>query len=303
MLCLPLAFWACGNDSGGSASDDDYSVVSDSESSSSSSKDVIASSSSINVIASSSAAKLSSSSVNSSDSGWSWDVPKEDRLNPEIEYGEMTDARDGKKYKTVEICNEDKSICQTWMAENLNYADSVKTVSLKGKSWCYDNKDANCDVAGRLYTWAATIDSAALANDAENPQTCGYRVECTLPATVQGICPDGWHLPSYEEWQTLFTAVGGSSNAGKALKSGFGWYSNGYGTDAYGFSALPAGYRNDNGYFDCAGDIAYFWSASQFQYEDYSYGAYDMDLGYYGDTAYLNYDGKYFGLSVRCLKD
>ena len=80
----------------------------------------------------SSSAEESSSSVTCSDSGWSRDVPKESFLNPEIEYGEMTDARDGKKYKTVEICNEDKSLCQTWMAENLNYADSVKTISLKG---------------------------------------------------------------------------------------------------------------------------------------------------------------------------
>lgn len=89
------------------------------------------------------------------------------------------------------------------MAENLNYADSVKTISLKGKSWCFDNKDANCDVTGRFYTWAAAIDSAALANDTENPQTCGYHVTCDrltstalAEAPIQGICPSGWHFPA-----------------------------------------------------------------------------------------------------------
>ena len=218
-----------------------------------------------------------------------------DFLNPEITYGTMTDTRDNKTYKTVKIGT------QVWMAENLNYADSTKTPSLKGKSWCYDNKVENCDVTGRLYTWAAAIDSVALANDADNPQTCGYGKTCTLPTVVQGLCPSGWHLPTYDEWRTLFKAVGGSSAAGKALKSGSGWYRNGNGTDAYGFSALPAGYRNYDGYFYNAGSYADFWSASQGEYSsDYAYGMY---LLYYDGSAYMGGYIKYDAFSVRCLQN
>ena len=231
---------------------------------------------------------------------WNWDVPKEVRLNPKISYGTMTDKRDNKTYKTVEICNKDKSECQIWMAENLNYADSTKTPSLKGKSWCYDNKAKNCEVTGRLYTWAAAIDSVALANDADNPQTCGCGENCTLPTVVQGVCPEGWHLPSYDEWQTLFTAVGGSSKVGTALKSQTGWYSqtgDAADRDASGFSALPAGFRDY--YFSYAGYNADFWSASEYD----SYDAYIMYLSYvYENVSMLN-DDKSRGISVRCLKD
>ena len=225
--------------------------------------------------------------------GWSWEVPKEARLNPEITYGTMTDSRDKKKYKTVTIGD------QTWMAENLNYADSVTTPSLLKRSWCYNNVAANCDVAGRLYTWAAAIDSVKLATDADNPQDCGYGKTCTLPATVQGICPTGWHLPSQSEWNVLFTVVGGSSAAGKALKSQSGWYSNGNGTDAFGFSALPAGGRNIAGFFDDDGYYAYFWSAS----ESYGSLAYYMDLYYSYEDANLSFNFVNNAFSVRCVEN
>ena len=242
--------------------------------------------------------KVNCSALLEDGTGGSWDVPKECRFNPYIDYGEMTDERDGKVYRTVKIGD------QTWMAENLNYVDSVTTPSLKGKSWCYGNVAKNCDVAGRLYTWAAAIDSVKRANDADNPQDCGYgktsEVASAGSATlIQGICPSGWHLPSYDEWNALFTAVGGWSKAGKVLKSQTGWYSNGNGTDAFGFSALPAGLRYYNGGFDYDGYHAYFWSAT----EDGSYGAYYMYLGDDNEGAYLGNLSKDLGFSVRCLKD
>ncbi|SHL56621.1 fibrobacter succinogenes major paralogous domain-containing protein [Fibrobacter sp. UWEL] len=242
---------------------------------------------------SSSSSVIPGSDPESSSSRGLFDMTKDEFLNPEITYGTMTDKRDNKTYKTVKIGD------QVWMAENLNYADSTKMPSLKGKSWCYDDKAENCDVTGRLYTWAAAIDSVALANDADNPQTCGYGETCTLPTVVQGVCPSGWHLPTYDEWQTLFKAVGGSSAAGKALKSGSGWSGNGNGTDTYGFSALPAGGRNDNGYFRDAGNHASFWSAS----EDASSYAYFMRLYYYYEYAYMDYHSKNLGYSVRCLQN
>jgi uncharacterized protein (TIGR02145 family) len=221
-------------------------------------------------------------------------VPKEARLNPDIDYGTMTDERDGKVYKTVKIGE------QVWMAENLNF-DPGQGGSGENKydwSWCYQDSVRYCNVTGRLYTWAAAIDSVKLATDADNPQDCGYEKTCTLPAKVQGVCPSGWHLPTHAEWNALFTAVGSQSTAGKVLKSQSGWYNNGNGTDAFGFSALPAGYRNYDGSFSYGGYNANFWSST----EVYSSYAYHMNLYYDYEGANLYYS-KDNGFSVRCLKD
>ena len=152
---------------------------------------------------------------------------------------------------------------QTWMADNLNYETE--------NSYCYDDDPSNCSKYGRLYTWVA--------------------------ATT--VCPSGWHLPSTTEWKTLFTAVGGSSTAGTVLKSTGGWYNDGNGTDAFGFSALPAGLRYYDGFYYGEGPYAYFWSSS----ENNSSSAYSMYLYYDYDNAYLDINPKYFGLSVRCVKD
>ncbi len=306
VVAMALGMVAC-DDSVSSANNEDAdkesssSVISEDASSSSvkpgySSSVELASSSSAKLVSSSSVKPGSSSSKKddpkSNSSRGLFDMTKDEFLNSEITYGTMTDKRDNKIYKTVKIGD------QVWMAENLNYADSTKMPSLKGKSWCFNNKAENCDVTGRLYTWAAAIDSVALANDADNPQTCGFGKTCTLPAIVQGVCPSGWHLPTYDEWQTLFKAVGGFSAAGKALKSGSGWYSNGNGTDTYGFSALPAGYRGYLGGFYGAGNYAYFWSASGSS----SYYAYYMILYYGRELARMGNYYKYGGYSVRCLQ-
>ena len=132
---------------------------------------------------------------------------------------------------------------------------------------------------------------------------CGYGESCNNSYEgSQGICPAGWHLPSYNEWETLFRNVGGENVAGRKLKSEEGWnyYSESTkGIDYYGFSALPAGRRDDNGDFSSAGDRALFWSSSE---HNISY-TYDMVLYHKYLGAYL-YDGsKYDAFSVRCVKD
>lgn len=223
---------------------------------------------------------------------WSWEVPKEARLNPEISYDTLVDPRDSKVYKTIKIAS------QTWMAENLNYADSVKTESLKGNNWCYHNDTMNCDVVGRYYTWAAAIDSVGLAEN--EALDCGYGKRCWLPDTVYGICPPGWHLPKEEEWYALFDALGGRTVAGRVLKSQSGWLYQGAGTDSTGFCALPAGRKFVDDYFDYDGLIAYFWSASEYT-EDY---ARFMGLTYdYYWEAFLYTHKKTYGFSVRCVKN
>ena len=216
----------------------------------------------------------SSSSVEDSASTFDWSVPKEAYFNPAINYDSIVDVRDGKVYKTVKIGN------QVWMAENLNYATK--------DSWCYDNEDAHCDVTGRLYTWFAAIDSASLTKaDTLN---------------VHGICPAGWHLPDYDEWDTLFAAVGGISVAGSALKASAGWVDDGNGLNSSGFTVIPAG-QGAYDVFGSIGEHTAFWSALRCG----EIAAYDVFFSYRSGK---NGDGVSFGSTpkdayqyVRCVKD
>ena len=154
---------------------------------------------------------------------------------------------------------------QTWMAENLNYETA--------NSSCYDDSASNCTKYGRLYEWEVATTA----------------------------CPEGWHLPTKAEFETLFTAVGGQSTAGKMLKSATGWtaYSGITNEDAFAFSALPAGNRGDDGDCYTEGYYAFFWSSTELS----SYNAYNMYLYHSINDAYLNYNYKDSGFSVRCLKD
>ena len=253
-------------------------------------------------------AKSSSSSVvKSSSSGtsteWSWDVPKEKRLNPNIEYDSIVDSRDKRGYKVVKIEVKEHDYSEVWMAENLNSADSVKTPSLKGRSWCYHDTTKYCEVGGRYYTWAAAIDSVALANDSENPLDCGYGRTCGLDRQIQGICPDGWHLPLIDEWGKLSVALGNAGVSGDSLKALTGWnYSgtaNNNGQDAYGFSALPTGRRITATSWEKVGSDVYYWSSTE--YSD-SYTRYSNINNIY-TKFYIYQNSKNYGQSIRCVKD
>lgn len=203
--------------------------------------------------------------------------------------GTLVDSRNSRSYRIVVIGT------QTWMAENLNY----KTEN----SWCgggFGMTEGDCLVYGRLYTWAAAV--------GRDEDECGYGHDCDLDeGNVRGVCPQGWHLPSYDEWKSLFDAVGGRETAATMLKSTSGWADNFYtlsgvqsgnGTDAYSFSALPAGNRGVDGGFYNKGGRTCFWTAREYK----SRRAYYMrlDPSSYADLSnYL----KTQGYSVRCLKD
>ena len=161
---------------------------------------------------------------------------------------------------------------QTWMADNLNYETE--------NSYCYDDDPSNCSKYGRLYTWGA----------------------------AKTACPSGWHLPTSAEFETLFTAVGGSSTSGTKLKSTSAWNNSGNGTDVFGFSALPAGGRDGYEDYYYEGYYADFWSSTEdgsddAYLEDGSDSAYFMRLYYSYDYADLNSSYKSNGFSVRCVKD
>jgi uncharacterized protein (TIGR02145 family) len=233
---------------------------------------------------------------------WSWDVPLNLRLNKDFAYDSIVDSRDKQVYKTVKIGS------QTWMAQNLNYADSSKTPSLKGRSWCYNYKSEYCKVGGRFYTWAAAIDSVALATAEENPQACGRDVDsCKIPeGNLRGICPEGWHLPSIAEWETL-KKVTESEGENASLRSITGWDfgANDNGTDDYGFTALPAGFREhvtaSSFQFKYSGRTAFFWSAAEAKDENKSTQAQIFLFDGKDASIYVSY--KEQGLSVRCVKD
>ena len=254
-------------------------------------------------VASSSSAKSSSSAVSSSSVESSSSIEKLvwQYLNPAISYGEIIDDRDGQVYKTVEIGS------QTWMAENLNYDYNYRTAH----SYCYAD---SCSKYGRLYTWSATVDSAAVFSTAGKGCGC-HASRSPSGGIVRGVCPVGWHVPSLSEFQTLISYVGGYRVAGANLKSTSGWKSNsqyvGNGSDSYGFSALPAGVYTDAityhvyRFYD-VGNFAFFWTTSKG-----SCVADRLRLGWADDSSNLTHSlsddvdrgDMDSARSVRCLKD
>ncbi len=248
---------------------------------------------------SSSSEKLSETSSSSADkvasssSSVTLAMPCKTETEDNCEYGTLLDERDGQTYKTVKIGE------QIWMAQNLNLETE--------NSWCGGGEsgtttEGNCETYGRLYTWVVAVGT-------ENE--CGYGKTCFLPSgNIRGVCPSGWHLPTQDEWNALIVTANGSITeynstnvAGKALKAKEGWkvYNGITNDDAYGFSALPAGLRYDNGQFYYVGNYAFFWSATQ-DNGTYSY-AYDMHLDDDDDSARLGLHNKHDEFSVRCLKD
>lgn len=115
----------------------------------------------------------------------------------------------------------------TWFAENMRYEQIHDDLFS-----CYNNDGANCRKYGMLYTWNAALN----------------------------ICPDGWELPFDEDWNALLNAVGGTEAAAVKLRTADGWQNRG--TDDFGFSALPGGFRDNEGEFRGLGETGNFWSGA-----------------------------------------
>lgn len=229
----------------------------------------------------------------------------------------LTDI-DGNVYNTVQIGN------QCWMKENLRttkYANNTiiplgDSVSFEVAYRYYPDSNANNVAAyGYLYNWKAVMDT--------------FSSSSAIPSGVQGICPDGWHVPSYAEWRQLANYVKsqsqyvspgctGTDDAGhtyciaKALASTSGWYespeintpgNNPSTNNITGFSVLPAGYYNGvySGVEDSFSINALFWSSTQ--HPSNVQGASGLGLGYVITYMYWGSTLKNIGKSVRCLKD
>lgn len=169
---------------------------------------------------------------------------------------------------------------QYWMAENMNYETGIGSI-------CYAEDFTACDVYGRLYHWESAINA----------------------------CPDGWHLPSDEEWKTLERELGmhnswiervglRGTNEGKKLKSASGWvvtieYPDPNGNNLSGFNALPAGTIWTDGSYDGIGFTTRFWTST----ENSSVYAYYRVLYSYSTGILRTFNIKTDYFSVRCLRD
>ena len=217
---------------------------------------------------------------------------------------------DGNTYNTVQIGN------QCWMKENLRttkFPDN--TIIPIDTAYIFSEEDPyryvpNDDVSevhdfGYLYNWVAVM-HGAISSEAN-------------PSGVQGICPNGWHVPSVAEWEQLVSHVssrplyvcdGDSSNIAKALASDYGWVTsnvpctignNLFTNNATGFSAHPAGNSLNNMMF---GRSTYLWSSTEIYDEDENMDS-PIVLALFGYRAYPPIYGfyKWLGVSVRCLRD
>jgi uncharacterized protein (TIGR02145 family)/prepilin-type N-terminal cleavage/methylation domain-containing protein len=201
----------------------------------------------------------------------------------------LKDERDNNIYTAVQIGN------QCWTAENMKYLPSV-VGSATGST---------TDPYYYVYDYQGTDVEAAKAE--ANYTT--YGVLYNKPAALTA-CPEGWHLPSDNEWHVLesYLATGtcradrawpdedawDCSPAGTILKANSALWSTNTGTDNYGFSALPGGYRYAAGTFGYVSTHAYFWSSSS----GYSRGLYHTN-----STVYRRSYSQANGFSVRCLRD
>jgi len=202
---------------------------------------------------------------------------------------------EGENYATIQIGN------QCWFKRNLNNGsriDGINSMTNNGivEKYCYYNLESNCSIYGGLYQWDEMMNYEALEG-------------------AQGICPNGWHIPTDNEWKILEGYVDSQYDigdpiwnnidwrgydAGYHLKSASGWNNNGNGDNLYGFSALPGGDRYDNqgGFYDI-GDRGYFWTSTSIN----SSIAWKHEIATWYNTSNRQETPKYKGRSVRCIKN
>lgn len=233
---------------------------------------------------------------------WNLTIPRDYRLNPNIDYGELIDERDGKTYKTVKIGNK------TWMAQNLDFRgyktssmqDSSIVANIKGRNRvCYKDSTKYCDVCGSMYNWKAAMNLNIAAVDYDSAS-----IAALIQKQHQGICPEGWHIPTMLEFKNIVVDKYGVplDSTGHVLRSRYGW-----GTsmeDPYGFSALPCGRHwyawNISGYaFEDAGRQAYFLAYEGIRETEVRV----QSSGYPKMMIYTQDHSADYHFSIRCVKN
>ena len=206
---------------------------------------------------------------------------------------------------------------QWWMVSNLkttHFADGSaiprvesttewESLDMDAKAYCYydNNAETFSFTYGALYSWAAALNGAASSN--------------TNPSQIQGVCPDGWHIPSDAEWKELEMSLGMGGveadttgprgvSVGSQLAVNKDLWEDGlledhpeFGTS--GFFALPGGGRRFNGTFGHVGDNANFWTSTEVD----EVKAWGRHIYSEYTTVHRYKNVKSDGFSVRCVKD
>lgn len=185
--------------------------------------------------------------------------------NPNIQYGVLIDSRDGHQYKTVQIKQ------QIWMAENLNF------VPKNGNVKCTYNDPCNCQKYGLLYDWNTAMNFNSQAG-------------------TQGVCPNGWHIPTDSEWMKLLDTTFSTNLTALSMKAKSSLWGKNDGTDIFGFAILPAYEPNGSR----GSGTASFWTSNEVS----SSRAWEWTM--YGNNQWMSHSE--FGLktayySVRCIRD
>lgn len=179
---------------------------------------------------------------------------------------------------------------QIWMAKNLNTAtfrngdpvpraqtdEEWRAAAENGEpAWCYyQNNPENGEQYGKLYNWYAVNDP-------------------------RGLAPEGWRIPTDEDWSQLVQYYGGSKYAGRRIVNPKAWEKDGYNPHAKGFKALPGGLRYARGNFGGVGNEGYWWSSTENDNQSSWFRRLDT---YYGELNRFSNE-KSFGFSVRCIKE
>lgn len=220
--------------------------------------------------------------------------------------GDMIIDFDENLYNTVQIGD------QCWMKKNLvttHYADGTSMVNGTDlpiaandstKYYFYPNGNIHdVEKYGYLYRWLTVMNGDTLGSTPLN--------------TVQGVCPNGWHVPSDEEWKMLEGSVDSVYGYPDPVWDSIGWYPRGYnaghnlksttfymgGADLYGFTGLASGRCSDGDSFITGNDEGNWWTSTSVDSSKAMY----RRLYFTHDGVQRNPDYKYYGLSVRCVKD
>jgi uncharacterized protein (TIGR02145 family)/prepilin-type N-terminal cleavage/methylation domain-containing protein len=209
----------------------------------------------------------------------------------------LLDTRDYQSYTTIQLGN------QCWMSENLNIGTRIDGVTTSTdndiiEKYCYGNLESNCDIYGGMYQW----------NEA---------MQYVTTAGTKGICPDGWHVPSQNDWTGLQTTINSNPNyrcngvsnyISKSMAAVSGWLTStnncavGYNQPANnysGFNVISVGYRTyDIGSFGGHGYDTYIWTSTE-------NGANAFDIPFFYSSYAFGFVShpKAYGWSIRCIKN
>jgi len=200
---------------------------------------------------------------------------------------------EGQVYNTIQVFS------QCWLKENLNVGAMIQgNMNMADndtiEKYCYNNEPDSCIKYGGIYQWNELM-------------------QYTTQEGAKGICPPGWHIPTEEEYNVLEGAadsqygIGSAEweiylwrgyDSGKNLKTTSGWAYGGNGTDALGFSCLPAGMRTNVSFIWINTDGGWFTST-----ERNSSTIWGRHITYTKDRSGRGYRTKNFATSVRCIKN